>query len=106
MRPYYSDDLVTLYHGDARDVLPSLEPASIDLVLTDPPYGETTLGWDRTVDGWLDLVRPLMEPSASVWLFASMRYVLELAPSLAGWRFAQDVIWDCLLYTSPSPRDS
>lgn len=36
--PYYSDDLVTLYHGDCRDVLPGLDPASVDLVLTDPPY--------------------------------------------------------------------
>lgn len=34
--PYYSDDLVTLYHGDCRDVLPSIVAA--DLVLTDPPY--------------------------------------------------------------------
>ena len=37
--PYYSDDFVTLYHGDCRDVLPELDP--VDLVLTDPPYGVT-----------------------------------------------------------------
>jgi len=37
--PYYADDLVTIYHGDCRDVLPSISP--IDLVLTDPPYGIT-----------------------------------------------------------------
>jgi site-specific DNA-methyltransferase (adenine-specific) len=37
--PYWSDDLVTLYHGDCRDILPNLDPA--DLVLTDPPYGVT-----------------------------------------------------------------
>jgi site-specific DNA-methyltransferase (adenine-specific) len=35
--PYYADEWVTLYHGDCRDVLPTLEP--VDLVLTDPPYG-------------------------------------------------------------------
>jgi DNA modification methylase len=38
---YYSDDSVTLYHGDCRDVLPSL--GTVDLVLTDPPYG---VGYD------------------------------------------------------------
>jgi len=35
--PYYSDNHVTIYHGDCRDILPSIPVA--DLVLTDPPYG-------------------------------------------------------------------
>lgn len=39
MKPYYHDAKsgVTIYHGDARDVLPDIPTAS--LVLTDPPYG-------------------------------------------------------------------
>lgn len=37
--PYYQDDAVTLYHGDCREILPLLPEASVDLVLTDPPYG-------------------------------------------------------------------
>lgn len=37
--PYYSDDLVTIYHGDLRDVMPGLEPESVTLLWTDPPYG-------------------------------------------------------------------
>jgi DNA modification methylase len=37
MRPYYEDDAVTIYHGDCREILPTLPP--VDLVLTDPPYG-------------------------------------------------------------------
>ena len=39
MTPYYSDDLVTLYHGDCLDVLADLPDASVDAVVTDPPYG-------------------------------------------------------------------
>ena len=37
MKPYYQDDAVTIFHGDCRDVLPTL--GKVDLVLTDPPYG-------------------------------------------------------------------
>ena len=37
MKPYYEDSAVTIYHGDCRDILPSLP--KVGLVLTDPPYG-------------------------------------------------------------------
>lgn len=37
MKPYYSENGITIYHGDCREILPHLEP--VDLVLTDPPYG-------------------------------------------------------------------
>lgn len=36
--PYYADGLVTLYHGEALDVLRRMPDASVDVVLTDPPY--------------------------------------------------------------------
>jgi site-specific DNA-methyltransferase (adenine-specific) len=38
MKPYYSHAGITIYHGDCREVLPSV-PAC-QLVLTDPPYNE------------------------------------------------------------------
>ena len=37
--PYYSDDLVVIYHGDCRELLPFIEA---DVIVTDPPYGR---GW-------------------------------------------------------------
>ncbi len=37
MKPYYQDSAVTLYHGDCREIVPTL--GRFDLLLTDPPYG-------------------------------------------------------------------
>src|SRR5690606_38551476 len=37
--PYYQDDSVTLWHGDCLEVLTDLPDASVDSVVTDPPYG-------------------------------------------------------------------
>lgn len=38
IKPYFERDGIVIYHGDCREVLPTLaEP--VDLVLTDPPYG-------------------------------------------------------------------
>lgn len=36
MKPYFEEDGITIYHGDCREILPSLR--KVDLVLTDPPY--------------------------------------------------------------------
>ncbi len=38
--PYYEKDGIVIYHGDARNILPSIAPPdSVDLILTDSPYG-------------------------------------------------------------------
>lgn len=37
MTPYYQDALVTIYHGDCREVLPMLVDR-VDAVVTDPPF--------------------------------------------------------------------
>lgn len=63
--PYYSDGLVTLYHGEALSVLSSLPDASVDVMVTDPPYSSGGMfrsdralepsakyrGWTRNADG-------------------------------------------------------
>lgn len=53
MRPYYQDEMVTIHHGDSREILPALE--SVDLVLTDPPYGigaDSSAASAKGAHGW------------------------------------------------------
>lgn len=38
MREYYSDDAITLWHGDALEVLRELADGSVDCCVTSPPY--------------------------------------------------------------------
>ena len=50
MSIYYQDDLVTLYHGDCLEVMPTFPPNSTDLILADLPYGTTRNAWDAVID--------------------------------------------------------
>lgn len=38
LKPYYQDDFITLYCGDAREVLLQLKSESVQCVVTSPPY--------------------------------------------------------------------
>ena len=37
--PYYDCDGIRIFHARCEDVLPHVDPASVGLLLTDPPYG-------------------------------------------------------------------
>jgi len=50
LKPYYSDDRVTIYHGDSRLIWPMLPKC--DLLLTDPPYGIAWGGSNASTQEW------------------------------------------------------
>ena len=85
MTPYYTDAFTTLYHGDCRD----LTPPVCAMTLADPPYGETSLAWDRWPEGWVASIT-----SPSLWCFGSMRMFLRQRDEFAAWKFAQDLVWE------------
>jgi site-specific DNA-methyltransferase (adenine-specific) len=91
-RPYYEDDTVQLYLGDMRDILPALR-LQADCIVTDPPYGETSLTWDRWPDAWPTLAATV---SSSMWCFGSMRMLLDRRDDFttAGWKLSQDIVWE------------
>lgn len=91
VKPFFADDAVALYHGDFRELLPQViaEHGEPDLTCTDPPYGETSLAWDRWPDGWPSLI-----PGKSMWCFGSMRMFLDRRAEFDGWKLSQDVVWE------------
>ena len=89
MKPYYEDESVKLFVGDWRELIPSDFRA--DLILTDPPYGETSLDWDRWPDGWPALAA---RHADAMWCFGSMRMFLDRRDEFADWKLSQDVVWE------------
>jgi site-specific DNA-methyltransferase (adenine-specific) len=86
-QPIFDDGHVVLYQGNCREILPGLGP--VDVVVTDPPYGDTSLSWDEPVRGWLDLV-----DAPQLWCFASLRFLLEHGGEFEGWTYGQEVVWE------------
>ncbi len=84
----------TVLTGDCRDLMPSHGP--FDMILADPPYGDTALAWDRRVDGWLALARAALQPTGSLWVFGSLRFFMATADQFpnAGFRLAQEIVWE------------
>lgn len=59
MTPYYDDGWVTIYHGDALDILPTIRASSAQAVVTDPPYviGAVSAGnMASKSGGWGDMM--------------------------------------------------
>ena len=56
-----------LYHGDCLELYKNIEPKSIDLILTDLPYGTTACKWDTIMpfDKLWEMVNYLLKPNGA-----------------------------------------
>ena len=109
MKPYFSDDTVTLYAGDCRDALPNLPDASVDAVVTDPPYELGFMGraWDASgiaydVDMWRQCLR-VLRPGGHLLAFGGTRtyHRLTVAIEDAGFEIRDSLHW---IYGSGFPK--
>lgn len=111
MTPYYADDLVTIYHGDCREVLPELRPTSVDLMLTDPPFFmpavhyQSRVEWQRSwsdtsvlASFWaavLDAVTPLLKPTGHALTFCnSDSYPVFYPEMYRRFDYLKALVWD------------
>lgn len=85
---------IRIIPGDCRSDLRAY--ALFDMLIADPPYGDTSLTWDKHCDGWLDAAVAMLKPAGSIWVFGSMRFFQDFGQSIknSGLRFAQDIVWE------------
>lgn len=70
--PFHRQDDVTLFHGDCLAILPTLPAASVDLVLTDPPYLVNYRG------RWTKKRQPIAGDDNAAWLLPAYRELFRL----------------------------
>lgn len=99
MDPYYQDDHVTLYHGDALDVIPTIDGGSVDAVITDPPYNIGKAHWDNIPNYhewnnmWIAQASNTLKPEGAFWVFHSDPLVLADITKLIGSHDRKMVSW-------------
>lgn len=84
-----------LHNADWREFLPTIQTRTVDLLLTDPPYGTTSIAWDKKVDWPLfwDEVKRICKPNAVMVLFASGKFINELINSNPK-DYRYELIWE------------
>lgn len=95
MKPFYEHAGITIYHGDCRDVMPSLAASSVGLVACDLPYGMTDCVWDSELSLpvlWAEWKRLLL-PGRAVALTASQPFTSGLVWSNRD-AFKHEWIWE------------
>jgi len=103
-RPYYEDDHVTLHLGDALAVLREMPAASVDSVVTSPPYyglrdygHDDQWGAESSVHEYVERLRVLfvelrrvLVPTGAVWLNLGDTYAGKANASTAAGSFDRD----------------
>ena len=87
----------TLHHGDALEVMRAMPDASVDAVITDPPYGINMDKWDSSVpavDIWREALRVTKPGGHLLSFFAARTYHRgAVAVEDAGWDIRDMIMW-------------
>ena len=84
-----------LYNSSCFDIFPTLDDNSVDMVCVDPPYGTTSITWDKILDFnhmWQELNR-IVKPNGNVIVFGSQPFSAFLICSNIK-QFKYELIWN------------
>ena len=86
---------VNLMKGDCLELMKSIPDGSVDLILTDPPYGTTACKWDSVIDFTLMLeqLKRIIKPNGAIVLFGSEPFSSALRMSNIK-QYKYDWVWD------------
>lgn len=107
--PYYADGGAILHLGNCLDVLRTMGDASVDAVVTDPPYeiGVAGQAWDRTGIAyntalWAECLR-VLKPGGHLIAFGAPRtyHRMVCAAEDAGFRVIDQIDW---IYIHGKPK--
>jgi site-specific DNA-methyltransferase (adenine-specific) len=75
--------MINLIHGDCLEEMKKIPDGSIDLVLTDPPYGTTACKWDTVIpfEPMWEQVKRIIKPNGVIVLFGSQPFTSALIMS-------------------------
>jgi site-specific DNA-methyltransferase (adenine-specific) len=91
-----------LYHGDCLEEMKQIPDGSVDMVMTDPPYGTTACKWDTVLDlelMWDDLKR-VIKPNGAIVMTASQPFTTTLIASNMK-MFKYCWVWDKKAVSNP-----
>lgn len=84
-----------LLQGDCLELMADIPDGSVDMVLTDPPYGTTACKWDTVIDlpsMWAELKR-IVKPNGAIVMTASQPFTTTLIGSNAE-MFRYSWVWE------------
>ena len=87
--------MINLMNGDCLELMKTIPDDSVDLILTDPPYGTTACKWDTVIPFdlmWLQLKR-IIKPNGAIVLFGSEPFSSVLRCSNLK-MFKYDWVWE------------
>jgi site-specific DNA-methyltransferase (adenine-specific) len=106
---YASTEQFAIYHGDNRQILPTLAENSVDAIVTDPPYELGFMGksWDASGVAfdpatWREALR-VLKPGGHLIAFSGSRTYHRMAVAIedAGFEIRDQIMW---IYGSGFPK--